>query len=126
MTQQGMYATGTVRENRTSKCPIPSKSEMLKKERGCYDSRLENNSNVICVTWKDNSPVNLFSYVHGVNPVQEAKRYSVTEKKNIGIPQPNIVARYNKNMCGEDLMDNFVSNYRIGVRGKKWYMPIVF
>ena len=28
-------------------------------------------------------------------------------------------------MGGVDLMDNNISNYRIGIRGKKWYMPII-
>ncbi|XP_046684485.1 piggyBac transposable element-derived protein 3-like [Homalodisca vitripennis] len=81
--------------------------------------------NIAAVTWKDNSVVTLLSKEHGVAPLGEAKRYSVTERKKVSIPQPYRIAQYNRNMGGVDLMDNNISNYRIGVRGKRWYIPIV-
>lgn len=28
-------------------------------------------------------------------------------------------------MGGVDLLDNHIANYRVGVRGKKWYSPII-
>lgn len=59
-------------------------------------------------------------------PMQKAFRYSVKQETKIEIPQPNMVSCYNKSMGGVDLMDNNISNYRIGLRGKKWYIPILF
>ncbi|KAK9685945.1 Transposase IS4 [Popillia japonica] len=35
-----------------------------------------------------------------------------------------MIAQYNKYMGGVDLHDNGVSNYRINVRGKKWWWPL--
>ncbi|KAG8319142.1 hypothetical protein J6590_097873 [Homalodisca vitripennis] len=50
-------------------------------------------------------------------PLQcEIFRYSVTERKKVSIPQPYLIAQYNSNMGGVNLMDNNISNYRIGVR----------
>lgn len=68
----------------------------------------------------------LLSNEHGVAPIGEAKRYSLLEKKKVTIPQPALVGQYNRNMGGVDLMDNNISNYRIAIRGKRWYVPIIF
>ncbi|CAH2087629.1 unnamed protein product [Euphydryas editha] len=40
------------------------------------------------------------------------------------VPRPNLIAIYNQYMGGTDLMDAHVNNYRIGIRGKKWWWPI--
>lgn len=40
------------------------------------------------------------------------------------INRPNCISHYNENMGGTELQDQCVANYRIGVRGKKWYWPI--
>ncbi|GLV44632.1 hypothetical protein CBL_20544 [Carabus blaptoides fortunei] len=37
---------------------------------------------------------------------------------------PQIVRHYNSTMGGVDLHDNAANNYRIRVRGKKWYWPL--
>ena len=39
LAKQGFRACGTVRENRTRKCPLLTKKEMEKKDRGSYDYR---------------------------------------------------------------------------------------
>ncbi|XP_046677586.1 piggyBac transposable element-derived protein 3-like [Homalodisca vitripennis] len=120
-----MTATGTVRANRTEKCPLNDKKMMSIRERGSFESYIDKSDNIAAVAWKDNSVVTLLSNEHGVAPLGEAKRYSVTERKKVSIPQPYRIAQYNRNMGGVDLMDNKISNYRIGVRGKRWYIPIV-
>lgn len=123
--KMGMNGTGTVKANRTEKCPLPHKKAMTNRERGAFESFINKSDNIVAVTWKDNSVVTLLSNEHGVAPLGEAKRYSVQEKRKVSIPQPNLIAHYNRNMGGVDLMDNTVANYRIGVRGKRWYIPIV-
>lgn len=47
-------------------------------------------------------------------------------KKTIEVTQPHVIRQYNCNMEGVDILDSNVSNYRINMRGKKWYMPIFF
>jgi hypothetical protein len=52
-------------------------------------------------------------------------RYSAVEKKIVQIDRPNIVRQYNNCMGGVDQMDANVQAYRISIRGKKWWHPIV-
>ncbi|CAH2089963.1 unnamed protein product [Euphydryas editha] len=72
----------------------------------------------------DNSVVTVASTDHKVNPVGSADRYSKAQKQKIKVPRPNLIAIYNQYMGGTDLMDAHVNNYRIGIRGKKWWWPI--
>lgn len=41
------------------------------------------------------------------------------------VNQPDAIFQYNKRMGGVDLFDNAINNYRIMIRGKKWYWPLV-
>lgn len=43
----------------------------------------------------------------------------------VTIDQPNLINEYNHRMGGVDLFDNAMNNYRIRVRGKKWYWPLI-
>lgn len=122
----GMTGTGTVRVDRLEDCPLPEKKVMMARARGSYESYVDKKSNIVAVAWKDNSVVTLLSNEHGVSPIGETKRYSLMEKKKVTIPQPALVGQYNRNMGGVDLMDNNISNYRIAIRGKRWYIPIIF
>lgn len=124
--EMGFGATGTVRENRTDKCPLQQSFQMKKRERGVFDNAIDKENNIVCVRWKDNSVVTILSNEFGVEPIRQAARYSAKEKKKVEIPQPNVIHCYNKFMGGVDQMDNNVANYRIGFRGKKWYIPILF
>lgn len=50
-----------------------------------------------------------------------ARRYDRKNHKLTLIEQPLLIHAYNKTMGGVDLFDNAINNYRIKVRGKKWY-----
>lgn len=121
----GFLLTGTVKNDRTEHCPLEEKSSFKKKARGTFDSRVDKTENIVAVRWNDNAVVTLLSTEFGVEPLKTAKRYSRSEHKKIDIPQPNIISHYNRNMGGVDQMDANVSVYRIAIRGKKWYMPII-
>lgn len=54
----------------------------------------------------------------------QVRRFSRKERKNINIPQPHMISEYNRHMGGVDLLDNAVANYRISIRGKKWWWPL--
>ena len=71
----------------------------------------------------DNSVLNLCSNACGVDPVRPVKRWVMSKPEMI--PQPNVVAKYNKGMGGVDLMDRALSDYRPRIRGKKWYWPLL-
>jgi len=59
-----------------------------------------------------------------IEPLGIAKRYNRKEKKTVNVQQPNVIQDYNKNMGGVDLHDNGIANYRIRVKGKKWWWPL--
>lgn len=124
LTERGHFASETIRENRTSHCPLETTKSISKKERGSYDAAYDSNTNISLVRWNDNSVVTVISNHFSVEPMSTAKRYNRKEKKEVNIQQPNVIKFYNKYMGGVDLHDNGVANYRIGVTGKKWWWPL--
>ena len=115
-------ATGTIRENRTMKCPLQPSKIISKKERAFYDYRSDNN--VMIVQWKDNKVVYMGSNTVGIEPINKVKRYSQKAKMNIEVPQPACFGEYNKGMGGVDILDRFISQYRPSINAKKWYWPL--
>ena len=75
--------------------------------------------------WHDNIFFSIASNAVGIQPMQSAKRFSQSEKRNINIEEPFVVSIYNKHMGGVDRSDENISHYRVGIRGKKWYMPLL-
>lgn len=120
----GFRATGTVRDNRIKKCPIPSPKEMKKGPRGAYEYKYDKNGNILVVRWKDNSVVTMATNYDTVVPLGSVKRWSTKEKKKVDVPQPHLFSNYNSGMGGVDLHDQAVNNYRISIFGKKWWWPL--
>ncbi|CAK1585629.1 unnamed protein product [Parnassius mnemosyne] len=126
MKEKNILVTGTVRSNRTDKCPLKDEKLCKKEQRGYHDSRLDLNSGICAVRWNDNSVVTLLSSEYGVEPIQTARRYSAAQKQRVNVPQPNVVHQYNRFMGGVDRLDANIGTYRIAIRGKKWYIPLLF
>lgn len=124
MKEKGFLATGTVRDNRTANCPVEDNKTMKKTERGAYSCAFDRNLEVLAVRWNDNSVVTVMTNNSTVLPIVPAKRYNRKERKEISIPQPNLIHQYNKHMGGVDLHDNGIANYRIAIKGKKWWWPL--
>lgn len=123
--RRNMRLTGTIRDNRTSKCPLINSNELKKRKRGEFDLR-SNEDGVVVVKWHDNSIVSLASNFLPVHPTHSVKRYSLKEQKRITVEQPHNIFVYNRNMGGVDRADQNISLYRVALRGKKWYMPLIF
>ncbi|XP_031350462.1 piggyBac transposable element-derived protein 3-like [Photinus pyralis] len=119
----GIGITGTIRANRLQNCPL--RNDLKKTSRGSYDMCYCKNSCTFLCRWNDNSVVTLVSNCEGVEPMQQAKRYSFKESKSITINQPKLIKSYNENMGGTDRMDQNVAYYRTSIRSKKWYWPLV-
>ncbi|KAB0805367.1 hypothetical protein PPYR_02337, partial [Photinus pyralis] len=121
--QLGYSATGTIRDNRIPKgCPLVSKAAMKKRKiRGEYDSVIDRTNGICLVRWSDNNIVTVASTSDGISPIGQVKRFSQAEKKNNQIQIPCVIGKYNSAMEGTDLMDENISRYRIGLRGKKWW-----
>lgn len=122
--EKGFYATGTIRENRTCNSTMETVKSMKKKNRGSYDFCFENEREILLVRWNDNSVVTVATNNSTIEPLVSAKRYNRKEKTTVSIPQPKVIAEYNQHMGGVDLHDNGICNYRINVKGKKWWWPL--
>ncbi|XP_036329436.1 piggyBac transposable element-derived protein 3-like [Rhagoletis pomonella] len=125
LSNDGFFALGTVRDNRTNHAPLMNIKEMKKKPRGTSDFRFDMNNSILAVRWNDNAVVTLLSNFLSHTPMVRAKRYDRKQRKMVTIEQPYLVNEYNHLMGGVDLFDNAMNNYRIRIRGKKWYWPLI-
>lgn len=124
LTLRKIKATGTVRENRIAKCPLTDTKTFKKQQRGAFEYALVDDEIVIS-KWNDNSVLTIVSNASPVNPLNKTRRFSQKEKKYIYIDQPNLIKGYNENMGGVDRSDQNIGQYRISIRGKKWYFPLI-
>ena len=104
------------------KCPLIDVKKMNKNERGSFDFRSDGNIEI--VRWNDNSVVTIGSNAYGVQPIGSAKRW-IKGKGKQNIQQPAVIAVYNREMGGVDLLDRTLSDLRPVISGKKWYWPLV-
>jgi hypothetical protein len=118
----GFKATGTMRPNRSGGAnkTMMSDKELMKTPRGSYDHRCD--GQVFVAKWYDNAVVTLASNTHTQLPEQTASRR--IGRKVERVCRPFLVAAYNEGMGGVDSMDRYLSQYRPGVRGKKWWWPL--
>lgn len=97
---------------------------MKKKERGSSDICVDLSNEILALRWNDNSVVTLLTNFLKHEPIHSAKRFDRKNKKYVKIDMPNPIFEYNRTMGGVDLFDNAINNYRIRIRGKKWYWPL--
>ena len=122
--QKGFFATGTIRDNRTMRCPLSDTKAIRKANRGAFDAAYDVESKISIVRWNDNAVVTVGSNIYNVEPLSRVKRYNRKEKAEIVVQQPYVISQYNKFMGGVDLHDNGIANYRCQILGKKWWWPI--
>lgn len=123
--EKGLGGTGTVRENRIPNLIIKDTKILKKEKRGAFDFAKIRDKNIIFIKWNDNNVVTFGSTVSGIAPANLVKRYSQKEKKYVYIDQPQVVQQYNKNMGGVDRSDQNIAQYRVNIRGKKWYFSMI-
>lgn len=119
LNERRFFGTGTVRSNRIGGAKLPEKLE-----KGKYQALFDQNQELLTVRWRDNSNVTVLTNHLNVEPIAQARRYDRKAKKHIHIPMPGLIKEYNTYMGGVDLHDNALANYRIGIRGKKWWWPL--
>lgn len=110
---------GTVRSNRVGRAVLPEK--MKKRE---FVFQFDKKNEVLVIRWKDNANVTVLSNFDSVNPLGQAKRYDRSVHSHVTHEIPQAITQYNSFMGRVDLHDNALSNYRIGIRGKKWWWPL--
>ena len=116
LADMGMYGVGTIRENRLQ-------GASQKETRGILDYTSDGNN--LLVAWRDNKAVIVATNYLSLNLVSPAKRFSKAEKKHVDVPMPNPFKKYNENIGGVDLFDQFVSTYPVRIHSKKWWWPFL-
>ena len=124
LTNTHLYATCTMRKNRSGKCPLKCEKDLKKMGRESYDFRSENG--ILLCEWFDNRTVLVGSNVHGVEPANTVSRYNRKEKRYVEVKCPRLITVYNKNMGGVDRCDMLLALYRNAMKTRKWYKRIIF
>lgn len=124
--EMGIFTTGCVRNNRLPGCRFEDDRTLKKKGRGSYDYRVEKSSNIVALKWFDSKPIHMVSSFVGVEEVSQVQRWSLSEKRTLAIPRPNIITMYNKHMGGVDLSDMLVALYRTDMGTKRFYMRVFY
>lgn len=117
----GYRATGTIRDNRTKKCPLPTVKEMRKMSRAEFDYRFDKSNEILLVRWKDNSICTMATNYDSFDPLGTVRRWNSEKKQKMEMKIPLLFQNYNKGMGGVDEMDQSISLYRVGIHGKKWW-----
>ena len=125
LTDMGISCTGTICANRIEDGPVKDLKQMSKTERVSYDYAYDESNGLIVVRWNDNNIVNIVSNCHSVEPLQHALRWSKQARTRVRLPQPFLIRHYNQTMGGVDRMDQNVEKYRVAIRSKKWWWPIL-
>ena len=118
---RNIRACGTVRDNRTSKCPLMTNKIIQKKKRGFYDYRSD--GIVLYLKWNDNNAVSFANNYYGIVSVHNAER-RVKFFWNTTAPQPHLIKMYNLGMGGVDVCDRLLSAYRPRFCSKKWWWKL--
>lgn len=83
-----------------------------------------NGIEISVVVWKNNKIVTLASNFAGKSLTFSVERYNKTSKQHIQIDGPFVVAEYNMNMGGVDLLDCIIGHYKIKLRSDHYSIPL--
>lgn len=118
-------AAGTVRINRFKSPPLLSDKDLKLKGRGCSDEVVSTDGKVVVVKWQDNRSVHIASNYVGKGKEVVVSRWDKKKARYVDIKQPEVVNDYNFAMGGVDLLDQYISYYRIFIKSKKWTLRII-
>lgn len=118
LSERKFFATGTIRKGRLAGCQLKSGKNLHK---GDTDYKFDKTNDILMLRWQDNSEVTLATNFQGIEPIHNVKRWDKKNKQFQTRTQADVIWKYNQSMGGVDLHDNAVANYRISIRGKKWW-----
>ncbi|KAK9745451.1 Transposase IS4 [Popillia japonica] len=84
--EKGVFATGTVPDNRIAGCPLETTKTLSKKDSGSYDFSYDYKKEICVVRWNDNSVVTVITNCCTTEPIINVKRYSKRDKNEGSIP----------------------------------------
>ncbi|XP_049517035.1 piggyBac transposable element-derived protein 1-like [Dermacentor silvarum] len=118
--EEKVFLTSTVMANRTGGVAVTMPQD-VSMQRGQSHCKLRSDEKM-CVV-QDTKSVLLFS-AFGTEPEGKCKRWAKHEKKKVDVTQPGVVSKYNASMCGVDIIDRYISYYRISLRKRKWTVRV--
>ena len=113
-----------MRSNRLHGCILEQDKSLLKKGRGSFDYKVDNNVGIAVVKWADTKCVTLASSYVSHTPTLQVKRYSKEEKNKVDVVCPQIIKQYNTHMGGVDLVDMLIALYKTPYKSRRWYLGI--
>lgn len=81
------------------KCPLPTKKQVVRKDRGYFMHKYDKQNLLLLVSWKVNNAVTMITNYDSIYPLSRVKRWSKQEKNKIYVPQPLLLSNYNMGMC---------------------------
>lgn len=124
--EAGATGTGTLMKNRIpTDSKLKSDKDLKKQGRGSTDQSVRSDGQISIVKWFDKKPVILMSSKEGMLPVDQCRRWCRKTKQYLMVDRPLIVKEYNSKMGGIDLLDRFISYYRMAARTKKWTIRVI-
>ena len=121
-----VFAVGTLRLNRSRKCPLTSEKDMKKMGRGSIEEVVDDSKQLVVCSWFDHKRVLTISNFVGKNDVGQCNRYDRKEKKQIAVDRPKCIEIYNKFMGRVDKADMLLALYKSKCKTRKWYHRIFF
>lgn len=122
----GILATGTIRANRTMKCPLPDDKAMKQMARGSYVARYDQKNDICVVKWLDTKCVTVASSFLKAEPLDDCKRWDKSKKQHVTVARPHVISEYNLSMGGVDLSDMINALYKQDIRSPRWYMRLFY
>ena len=126
--EQGIATVGTVRSNRLFNCKLSDDKSMKKKGR-----EQQKYGYLVLIMWSYEQSSGLTTGVlpsfQRTSQLNHPKMYRDLIKKAskcVNVSCPLIVTTYNQFMGGVDLLDGFLSFYRIHIRSKKLYHKLIY
>lgn len=126
--KEGILSVGTVNRRRIPNCKHPEEKAMKKEPRGTFTEYVAHCDGVDISTtaWLDNKVVCMASTFAGALPIDTVRRYEKSKKRYITVNRPFVIAQYNKNMGGVDLIDSIMGRYKILVRSNRWQVRMFY
>ena len=119
-----LFCVGRIQTDRTEKAPL---QDISKAERGTCCAVEDKENEIPLLRWHDNSQVNLVTNLKDEKAfhVGSCKQWKKSEKNRVSVPQRNIVKLYNKQIGSVDLFAKMRGHYRVRIRSKKLYWPLL-
>lgn len=119
----GLHGTGTIMMNR-----IPERKNMdfkqdRKMKRGESQQFVSNDT--VVIKWMDNKSVLVASNCTSGDDFCLIKRWDKIMSAYTDVTCPKVIANYNKNMGGVDILDQSIEYYRTFIKTKKWTLKVI-